>query len=560
MAELSAFTERNPGQYLKSDIYDPDVPEEIRGKIVPRPGSFAIQLVDGRAIVEVVASVHPTTLKPKFVDPAIVITNDEYEESQASIVSYLNDIFYLYYDPRTAPNIVVRPDSRLKAYGLANSEYRIVRYPDTDHEEVISLYYGSDGQLKGTSVPLALAESTEASKYFTDCHTRASLVEGEELRLDVYNQHGALVMKVKVFARQSTILNERINNIPVLTHISIKSPQMRGNNEIYIYEKQDVDSLNITVTLHYDDGYQRDIPVDGVKCILYGLEDFIASYAGLRQTILVKYFLDASEKTSALAGETVATHLTAEADLIVIPNQLAASLKISVIPRWNATLAKYHLLYYMYSADRDMVKNVTDLVSITAGTFVGDLYGVIQQFTISVDMSLVDPTMYDEPTIYQQGCFIKLQPYAAYERYVLQDASNTLRVYGVDRTDARRPVLHYDQDLQQYFIPSELFPTKEKFLYSFYYQSCPVYDSSTETAPLTPTHFILRDANTGLAITADHIPVESYTLAFSIIGDPGRYVNSNVIMEFLQYVDEERTLILQGVPVDCYVSAGGYRI
>jgi len=558
MAELNAYTEKNPGHYLKADIYDPDVDPSTTGKIVPRPGSFAITLVSGSAIVEVVESVDPDTLKSTFVDPKVIVTNDEYDESQASIISYLNDIFFIYYDTRHMP-LLLRPDSHLKAYGLSNSEYRIVRYPHTDHEEVISLYYGSDGRLKGTSVPLALANGTEASKYFTDCHTRAALVEGEELRLDVYNQYGALTMQVKTFAQKSTILNEQINNIPVLTNITITSPQMREDGQIYIFEKQDVDSLNIGVTLHYDDGYKRDITIDGEKCIIYGLEDFISAYAGLPQTIQVKYYLDASETTSAIAGETIATHLTAEADLVVIPNQLAASLKVSVIPRWNSTLSRYYLMYYMYSADRHMVKDVTNQVSVVEGAFVGNQYGVVQNFVMSMDMSLVDPEMYDEPTVYRQSCFIKVQPYVALERYVIQDASNSLRVYGVDKPGSRRPVLHFDQSLNMYFIPSELFPTNALFLHSFYYQSSPVYNSALETAPLVPTHFILRDAVNGLTVTPGAIPLESYSTAFSVTGDAARFVGTNVIVEFLQYVNEDTTLILQGVPVDCYVSPGGYR-
>ena len=200
--------------------------------------------------------------------------------------------------------------------------------------------------------------------------------------------------------------------------------------------------------------------------------------------------------------------------------------------------------------------DITAYVTIGSGTFSGSTYGVAQQFALNVDLNAVDAVVYPTTTMYSQSFVITLQPIAALVRYVLRDSLSSVYVYGADSSASRRPVLYYDSTLNQYYFPSNVFPTLTAFLLSFYYQANPPFDIGVETLPPTPTHFLLRDPLSGTMIVPAMVPVTSYPTAFNVVGSSGQYVGGTVIVEFVQQVSGQN-LIMFGVPVDCFAKAFG---
>jgi len=297
------------------------------------------------------------------------------------------------------------------------------------------------------------------------------------------------------------------------------------------------------------------VPIDQQKCFLYGTEDFIASYPGLTQTLLVKYYLSPGELVAGTLNP-LDGFISASVNVTVIPYPTVYSGKISVIPVWNTSLSAYTLRYFYYTLSRTAAVDITAHVTLATGTFSGTLYGVAQSLTLSVDLNLVNPMAYPSSTIYTQGIIITLQPIAALVRYVLQDSTTALYVYGQDSTSSRRQVLDYDSNLQQYYIPPSVFTSTALFLQSFYVEDSPPYDLADGVNPPTPTHFLIRDAVTGLMIVSAMIPVGNCGTPFNIIGSPGSYVGKNVIVEFIQVVAGQ-SLILWGSPVDVYAKLVG---
>lgn len=564
---ITLFTPQNPNVFLIQQIYVPGVAPSTDsngntiGNVIPTVGSLVIDLVDNNTLYTVDAvdgTTHASTLNPIRME----VSNTNPNDSLTSVISYGNDIFRLYYDARTSPS-VVRPDSRIIVYGTDNVSYQIVQNPGTS-QTVLSQNYDSTGTYIGPLVPLgAVLDSTGNSiagaKYCTPCYINTTLVDGEELFIQVFNSQGALTATISAFAKQSVIVNELGFTVPTISGISIASTQSRGNNELYIYQNQNIDSLGIQIVLTYTDGHQQVVAIDNSRCFLYGLSDFVPSYPGLQQNILVKYFLGSDESASNSLLTQGRTFVTAEASLVVVPNLLATGVKISVIPRWNNSTNKYDLFYYLYNTARTAVINITGLVTISNSTpYVGNLYGVAQNLTLEVDMSQVYPATYTTPTTYQQTCIITLQPVVALVRYILQDASNAPVVYGADSSNNRRPIINFSTSANQYVV-SSIFANSAAFIQSFYTDANPPYDVGTETQPLTPTHFQLRDPASGVAITAAPIPITGYNASFSITGTglQNRYAGTGgvVIVEFLQYVSSSSTLVLFGVPVDVYTVA-----
>lgn len=553
---VSPLVTKAIGFYRKIDLYDPDNPPTSTSdtnRIVPVPESV---IIDGN-VLYTVESVDPTTFKSTLVPVILSDETDGY--GLASVISYGNDIFRAYYDVRTQPYRITI-DRRLIVYGGAPSFYQLVRYPDTDNELIISRYYSTTGVYTSNQIPMLSITGETNTWWCQPCQVTDLPTDNEELTLRVYNETGALIASVKLFAKQSSIVNDTFLYQPKIVDLQISSPQMLADGSCYLYEKQSPDSLEITGVLVYNDGTKRTVLVDNAQTFVYGIDDLLASYAGLRQNVLLKYFLAYNEVLDVQASNTSVqvtdASISREVSVKIIPNKLSTPIKVSVVPEWNSSTSTYMLRYYLYSTDHSSARDVTAYTSITAGSYDGGNFTGTQSFTLSLDLNNVNSALWTQSTIYAQTCAIKLQPFSALEKYTLRDSVSSPYIYGQDNSSSRRPLLAYDATLKQYFIPSSVFLTEESVIQSFYINANPPYNSDVETSAPTPTHFLVRDAFSGVMLTAQAMPLANYTEAFNLTnGSNGDYVNVTVVVEFIQVLTTG-TNILYGVPVD--ITTGTY--
>jgi len=528
-----------------SDIYDPDFPDRP-GRVVPR----VTALVRDGSLWKYVSHVGEAPYEKTTLSDMItrVVTEGG---GLVSVVSYGNDLFSVYYDTRTSPT-TIRPDRRASIFGTDASKYKIVRYPGTTSEQTISRYYDTNGDFVSELVPMVRKGVAINEWFCPSCFTQTipELTTGEPLRIDFYSETNGLFAQIYTVARFSAFVNVAPNYENMVTSVRIESSQMYAPNDIFMMEKQDIASLNLQVIVSYDDGREIIYPVDNQKTFLYGISDLVASWAGMRQAISAKVFLEFDEQAAPdLGGERF---VTCSGNITIIANEKAAPIKISVIPVWNTLQNQYQLRYVYYTTDRDKRIDVTSHVTLTGTQFNGQLYGVSQELLMNLDLSLVDNTIYTEPVTHQQPFVITLQPNVAYVKYVLRSSLTSQHVYGADSSSSRRPILYYDSAVQQYFIPTSVFPTKAAMLRSFYENGEPAYVPQTESGPLDPTHFVLRDATSGAMLVAAQIPIDDYGVAFNILGGglANRLVGTTVVVEFIRQQGLSTNLILYGVPVD----------
>ena len=296
--------------------------------------------------------------------------------------------------------------------------------------------------------------------------------------------------------------------------------------------------------------------MDNVQTFLFGQNDFVASYSGLKQPMLMKYNLSPNQTVSANPApgtEVTTSSISVPFTVTVVANQLAAPIKLSVIPQWNLGTSSYELQFYYYSTDHNRATNVTNFVTIPNGVFTGNNFTTWQSFSFTIDMNNVDPVNYPSFAPYTQNVALKFQPPAALVRYLIADSLSSSVIYGADSSACRRPVLYCDTSTNQYFLSSLLFQNSAAILQAFYYNASPPYNTNTETTPPVPTHFTIRNPNTGGLILTSPIPLTNYTSAFSLVnGSDGYYVGGTVIVEFLQISGDSSTYILYGVPVDVH--------
>ncbi len=542
MTSIALLRPANPGVYDTSVIYNPANPTGS-GQVVPAVSSLV--LVSGQIFV--VTAVDPVSLASTLT-PAYT----ELEPSPGSVISYGNDVFHLYYDTRVTPNVLT-VEQRCVILGGDPAYYQIVRYPNTPTAVVISQYYGVAGNYISNTPPMLAVNGVTNTWSFSSCVTNQTLVDNEILLLQVYNSSGALITTVSIVAKLTSVVNASTVYQPRITSIAVVGTQALGQTSFFVYTRQSLAALFLNAQLTYDDGTTATVLIDNVQCFLYGTEDFIASYPGLVQTLLLKYYLSPGELTSNTLNPLngfISTTVT----ITVLPHPAQLSGKISVIPIWNSATSAYGLRYYYYTLNRNASVDITAFVSISTGSFNGSIYGPAQNFTLSVDLNLVNPSAYTTSTIYTQNVQITLQPIAALVRYIIQDSPSSVYAYGQDSSVSRRPVLYFDTTLVQGFIPITVFGDVNAFLLSFYINSNPQFDITQETQAPTPTHFLIRDPTTGAMLIPAMLPITSYATPFNITNG-ANYIKSTILVEFIQQIGGQN-LILQGVPVDVY--AGTY--
>lgn len=551
--KLYLLKDRRPQSCFVDQIYDPDVdglPYDEMARVIPAVGALAIDRNDNYALYAVVA-VHPTTYKVTL-EPARILKTSETEE--IGIISYGNDKFMLYYDDRVKPTQLLI-DGKLRLFGSALSEYRLKRVAADGSDEFISLYVESNDTYGGERIPLAAISQGSPIKLCTNCHTLSTLTDGETITLEVFDNIGSLCVSITLFVKRSTILNDLVNSTTVITDFTATANQMDGT-DFYVHQRQPVSQLVISPVLTYSDGSTEEISVDNISCFAYGLDDFVPSFPGQRQKILVKKFLGRNQVSPIAETNGSGKFVSLEKWITVIANQSLDGIKVSIIPLWNPTTQKYDFKYVAYSDRRDKVHDVTNYVTLLS-SFDSGIFSIFQKLSFAVDLTEVFGT--SATVEYRQSTHLKLKHYNEFERYVLKDSADDAYAYGVEAPERRRPIIHFDPSLGQFFVPTSRFANSAAFVEAFYKMARPPYDPDVELGPVTPTHFTIRNSDNLASLIAAPIEIAQYAQAWNILaqGDPSAFVGNVMIVEFLAKVSDQYQIIY-GVPVDVYTSPTGY--
>lgn len=554
--EVILFTTDKPDYYLLEQVYDSVT--NPTGTIIPRPNSLVLDPVNG-GLLRRVLSVNPTTHNSVYgsVLTELIIppppATDPSEEDDV-VIDYGNSRFYLFYDKSETPT-KLNIDKKVIILGDDAKLFEIQRYDQLLQRYVpISLYIDTDGSFHGTKIPLVPVATANNAKVPTNCHTSHPIEDGEIYQLVIFDYAGTQCGSFKLFAKRALINNTLDDNL-IIQDFIIEATQQDPDGSLYMFPDQDADALVVTPRLVFNNGSTRALSIDNETCYLYGLEEFIAAYPGQTVDILVKYFLSANQQAAGncLYHSGNVRYLLRQTKLVVKDiGSNEYSVKILTVPVYLPAVSRWTLMFYLYNLRDNAVLNITPYV--TSNAFDGRLMGVDQHLTLSLRIRNIFPEAVSD-YIYQQPIIIKLAPYDYYERYIIRDTiGDTYGVYGTDSPILPRPVLHYDPLVTKYFVPTSKFVNKNVFLEAFYYKIRPLFDSSWLDQPITPSHFILRDAVNGSILTSAPIDINAYEQGFAIvdINQPNRLLGTNCIVEFLQFEGNQQYKVLFGAPVDVH--------
>lgn len=538
-----------PGVYLYSQIYVSaiDHDPQTSSKVVPAVGSI-VSFPGG--IIRLVSSVDSITLDSSFSD--IIVPFDDNMSNE--VVNFGRDYLMLYYDPRQSP-VSLTVDNKLVLVGENSVGYRILRTNFDGSTEVISIKLDTNGNVVNNGGIIPITETSV--NHILLCgtgHTNHILTDGELVMMEVINSSGVVIMEIQLITKQATILNTlSLTNNPIVG-FDAECSQIIGNDWV-LYLDQNPNELSIFPYMTYADSSRQMTPVDNMSTFMYGFDSIITNYPGTRYEILIKHFLGPHDLSTIDEIVDNKRFVTLIKTLIIDALEKYTYSKLQIVPVWNSVQSNYSLRWLAYYETRNAITDVTSSISYVAGfSFNNALFNTEQELQVVVPYTNPDGSTSN----FTQSFWLTLTTPGSIEPYLIKSAVDGI-AYGSQNANYSRPVMMYDTDLQQYFIPSTIFTTEQVFLTNFYNNSSPPWLISTETQPPTPTHFTIRNSTTLNTLLITPIPIDQYngimTLAYSTT--PNMYVGSVVIVEFLTQTASGYN-VLYGAPVEVFESPTGY--
>jgi hypothetical protein len=401
------------------------------------------------------------------------------------------DTYRVYVDDSVMPHIMA-VDIRLKVAGSMSSYCKIFKGSDVSKTGVvISKMYDGTGNYISDAVPLELVAIDSHINYSIKtvqiCHTTHGLVDGEIVTVVVYSDSGHVVSKRQLLVENTAFIRSLNVSQRYVTHISLRTPFLSSTNDHVIDYPLNVpiNALNVIGVVHYSDGHEMELPANGGKFSLYGIDQYLSTIVGQEVDLVLSYTLSNNE--IAYAGVSANGHRVTEPYTLrtVNPNN-SYTTKLFGYPVWIDDIVGYRLQWWMLNLDRNVYFDVTPFVVYSANTpsFMPQGYGRLQQISVSVNLSAVSGAF--KPFIHTQLVAIALHGRPS-DMKCPWEMSNE---YLPSRPAFGRDLFIRSVDTEVINLASG-FDVYTDWLQHMYYESFPLMNLQRELRPPTPTHVVV---------------------------------------------------------------------
>ena len=363
--------------------------------------------------------------------------------------------------------------------------------------ETISAWFDASGTYIGDTVPRVKipAEASPDGRAFFVCEefwATRKLIPGEPVALVAFSQENSIVGQVNLVVREGSYV--RRGSAPVRQIASVKlvcpylSPQ-DTENRIRIPTGTNIQSVVMSCRITLNTGEPIDLPIDGDKVRLQGMDEMVAMSPGFQNDLILYYRLGEGEVyvgSQNNDGSQMTVRYTVEVD----PTQDTYGFKLFAFPNWINEVEGYDLVVFMHDYDHSQVYDVTGLVELTSNSSEWDplLYGKKQYLRLAIDVSKVD------------------QRYSSYRH--VQPIQITLFESGIASAENYWRVYFENGQSPSYgdgcvakftYVSSQVWTlnatagatTYEQWLDKLYYRTLPLFDPQVEEKPMEPTHFVI---------------------------------------------------------------------
>ena len=436
---------------------------------------------------------------------------------------------YLAYVDKSVTPFSMCVDQRLHIRGNLSRYARVFKGPSIDESKVISRLYDNTGNLLGDTIPLELVaidnHTNIAIKTVSEFNTLEELDDDEIVTIVFYNDKGGLVSKAQLMVFNTGFVRSANISKRYITAIGLRTPFMSPTvpNVIEYPLNLPVSALNLMGVVHYSDGSELELPINGVKFQLDGLEQYISTIVSRRFPLSLRYTLADDEVCYNAKGND--THFITEPYWIETANtNTSYTVKLYCYPVWKGEASGYGLKWYLMNLDRDICVDVSDAVRFAENTGPYDpkADGVLQQKAVTLNLRDVDPTFKSFIHTQYVSIVLKLQPNGRQTPWLISHETGADKIHYGDK------MLAIKQLPQSPHTPNPIikidcgFTTFNDWYDNVYLRTYPLVDRAVEVRPMRPTHFELIQGNNALTCVIDDwnqpIPVpwivEDYSTLF----------------------------------------------
>lgn len=382
-------------------------------------------------------------------------------------------------------------DTHLFIGGTRNAYAKIFKGGDPSlGGTVVSRIYDNSGNFVSENVPLELVSmnntTNHAVKIVSECACVEALLDGEVLTVVFYSADGVPQSKAQLLVENTNAIRGLNVDRKYVSEISLQSPWVSENEPSVLKFPLNipVDALGLMGKVTYSDGSTMLLPVDQNKFSLMGIDGYLSSIPGERVPLVLKYNLDVNETSIAAQGVLVDKVATRQYSLVTQDIQPGYTVKLFMLPFWDAVNLGYKLRYWLFDLARTSFVDVTAWVQLSPemGAYDPQAFNYLQRLQVNLNLRKVSQSY--TPMIHTQIFEISLfgQPSDQDTPWLIsnQPAPNT-PAYGREASARRRGNTLLTVDAGR--------ATQQEWLDEIYGLTYPLVDLRSEIRAPLPTHF-----------------------------------------------------------------------
>lgn len=487
-------------------IHDIYLGQEGKGKFIPKVNDYVVEPESGNMFK--VADLSLVTFIPELVPVELrkEVTIDE-------IISVSAGAHRIYFDRSITP-YTLAVDGLLRVHGTSASFARIYQGNFIDPTRIISRRYNNSGEFIGHDVPLEMVafntHDNYAIKSIPTCNTDQELPDGEVCTVVIFDSNGKVLSRTTCLLEETTYVAQAYAEQKYITQIFIKSAFIADTmvSDITYPVNLPTQSFNPIGVVQYNDGSQIEYPVDGGKFALFGMDQFVSTIIGHRVPLVLKYRLDSNEAGLATV-QSDNYYITRPYSLIVSSPNTSYNAKLYVYPEWVDGINGYKLTAFLTNLDRNIMFDVSEKIALAPNspTFNPKGYGLTQRLMFSIDLANVSGVF---------NHFQHIQTVDVILRAPAEDQS-ALNIWE-SASQVPSPGAYYGTALRATTDPATRkkvsihnnIGTADEFIDKLYKPTNALYNPTTETQPLRPTHIEVtyQDESVVIPVTDYASPVQ----------------------------------------------------
>lgn len=302
----------------------------------------------------------------------------------------------VYINTSVVPHVMAF-DHRLRLYGSRASYVKVFyNHNTTSAGHVVSAMYNSSNVAISENIPLELVMMNNTTNHAVKTPTLAwcneTIPNNETLTAVFYATDGAVLGSCPLIVKHSNFVRTVDQSAKYITSIDLVSPYLSDtDNRLLEYPvNMLVQSGSLIGRVHYSDGSAPiELPIDGTKFSLHGIENYVASRPDSVVNLVLTYKMSADEYAYSTNAPTPDRTITRNYRLKTVEAVNRYSVKLFAIPTWTGgSVNRWSLNYYLYDLDRSVIHEVTPFVEnmVSATPFNGQLYGTQQDIAVAINL------------------------------------------------------------------------------------------------------------------------------------------------------------------------------